>query len=140
MSITRDKKNFLSHISAGIEVAMTCSYLSDEIYLHQDEDIEVYIKNTILEGPEDNPFHRPTFSVEKFCKAMETIDDQTLRELLKYLDERDITMFRAYTESCIVPKDFPQDLADIAETVVSKVNWEAEYNGCELTFARFLEL
>jgi hypothetical protein len=30
---------------------MNCTYLSDEIHAGQDEDIEVYIKNNILEGP-----------------------------------------------------------------------------------------
>lgn len=135
MSITCDKKNFLSHISAGVGIAM--SWLSDEIYLHQDEDIEIYIKNKILEAPVDRHC-RPNFSEDKFRQAMDTIGDQTLRELLEYLDQRDITMHRAYTESCMVPKDFPQELADIADTVASKV--KGLDDGRELTFARFLEL
>lgn len=133
MSITQDKKNFISHLSGGLEVTMT--HLSDEIYLHQEEDIEVYIKNKILEAPVDR-HSRPGFSEDKFRQAMETIDDQTLRELLNYLDQRDITMSRVYNESCMVPEDFPQDLAHIAEAVVSKVSKE---NELEFSFEHFLE-
>ena len=133
MSITRDKKNFISHLSGGFEVTMTP--YSDEIYLHQEEGIEVYIKNNMLEAPVDRHCS-PVFSEDKFRQAMETIDDQTLKELLNYLDQRDITMSRVYSESCMVPEDFPQDLAHIAETVVSKVSKDNEH---EFSFAHFLE-
>ena len=134
MSITRDKKNFISHLSGGFEVTRTP--YSDEIYLHQEEGIEVYIKNNMLEAPVDRHCS-PGFSEDKFRQAMETIDDQTLRDLLNYLDERDITMSRVYSESCMVPEDFPQDLAHIAETVVSKLNPKG--NELEFSFAHFLE-
>ena len=81
-----------------------------------------------------SPEKEPSFSVERFCEAMETIEDQTLRELLEYLDQRDITMSRAYIESCMVPEDFPQDLTHIAESVVRKVSKH------EFSFANFLEM
>ena len=71
MSAIAGKREFLCEVAGGIEVFMNCTYLSDEIHAGQDEDIEVYIKDNILEGP--------SFSTEKFCKAMQTIDDKTLR-------------------------------------------------------------
>lgn len=112
MSITHNKKEFLCYISGGVEVFMNCTYLSDEIHAGQDEDIEVYIKNNILEGP--------SFSTEKFCKAMQTIDDKTLRVLLCYFENRDLSMVDAYNESCLGLGDLPQELTDIAEAILDQ--------------------
>jgi len=112
MSTTHNKKEFLCEVAGGIEVLMNCTCLSDEIYVSQDEDIEVYIKNNILEGP--------SFSDEKFCKAMQTIVDKTLRDLLYYFEDRDMSMVEAYNESCLGLDDLPQELTDIAEAILDQ--------------------
>jgi len=91
---------------------MNCTCLSDEIYASQDEDIEVYIKNNILEGS--------SFSTEKFCDAMQTIDDKTMRDLLYYFEDRDMSMVEAYNESCLRLDDLPQELTDIAEAILDQ--------------------
>jgi hypothetical protein len=122
MSAIPGKRDFLCEVAGGIEVFMNCSMLSDEIHAGQDEDIEVYIKNNILEGP--------SFSTEKFCKAMQTIDDKTLRDLLYYFDDRDMSMVEAYNESCLGLDDLPQELTDIAEAILDQDI---------LTFTDFLE-
>ena len=112
MSITHNKKEFLCYISGGIGVFMNCTYLSDEIHAGQDEDIEVYIKNNILDGS--------SFCEEKFCKAMQSIDDKTLRDLLYYFEDRDLSMVEAYNESCLGLDDLPQELTDIAEAILDQ--------------------
>lgn len=112
MSITHNKKEFLCYISGGIDVFMNCTYLSDEIHTGQDEDIEVYIKDNILEGP--------SFSEDKFCEAMQTIDDKTLRDLLYYFEDRDMSMAEVYNESCIGLNDLPPELTDIAEAILDQ--------------------
>ena len=123
MSITPNKKEFLCYISGGLSVLMNSSMLSDEIYADQDDDNEVYIYDNFLEGP--------TFYEDSFCGVMEDIDDQTLRELLKYFDDRDINISRAYIESCLVPGDLPEELRGFAESIDYK-------EIC--TFEDFLEL
>jgi len=87
-------------ISGGFSTLMNGSMLADEIYANQDDDIERYIKDNLLEGS--------SFSEVKFCAAMETIDEATLTELLAYFDDRDMPVSRAYSESCI-------DVANVEE-------------------------
>ena len=123
MSITPNKKEFLCHIAGGLSTLMNGSMLADEIYTSQDDDIEVYIKDNFLEGS--------TFYEDSFYGVMETIDDQTLKELLKYFDDRDMDISRAYIESCLVPSDLPEELQKFAEAIDYK-------EIC--TFEDFLEL
>ena len=62
---------------------------------------------------------------------METIDDQTLKELLRYFDDRDMSISRVYIESCLVPNDLPEELQKFAESI--------DYKEIQ-TFEDFLEL
>ena len=112
MSAIAGKREFLCEVAGGIEVFMNRTYLSDEIHAGQDEDIEVYIKNNILDGP--------SFCDEKFCKAMQTIDDKTLRDLLYYFEDRDMSMVEVFNESCLGLDDLPQELTDIAEAILDQ--------------------
>jgi len=102
---------------------MDCSMISDEIYTSQDDDIEIFIKHELLDGS--------SFSEIKFCEAMNTIDDQTLKELLKYFDDRDMDISRSYIESCLVPNDLPEELQSFTESI--------DYKDIQ-TFEDFLEL
>jgi len=123
MSITPNKKEFLCYISGGLSALMNSSMLAGEIFTSQDDDNEVYIYDNFLEGS--------TFYEDSFCGVMEDIDDQTLKELLKYFDDRDINISRAYIESCLVPSDLPEELRGFAESIDYK-------EIC--TFEDFLEL
>ena len=136
MPITRHKKDFLCHISGGIDVIMTREWLSDSIYAGQVEEIEVFIKKNFLEGPvsPEDEFCRPSFSEDKFREAMKTIDDETLVNMLKYFDERGLSMSEAYAESCMIPSDFPSELTDIAETLGQARDREI------ITFEHFLQI
>tara|TARA_Y100000389_G_scaffold199454_1_gene237866 strand:+ start:1031 stop:1384 length:354 start_codon:yes stop_codon:yes gene_type:complete len=93
MKISTEKRDFLKRISNGLAVLMDCSMLSDEIYVTQEDEIEVFIKNNLLDGS--------SFSEEKFDALMDTIDDTTLEELLEFFDDRDMGLHNAYHESCI---------------------------------------
>jgi len=118
-----NKKDFLCYIAGGLSTLMNSSMISDEIYTSQDDDIEVYIKDNFLEGS--------TFHEDSFCGVMETIDDQTLKELLQYFDERDMNISRAYIESSLVPTDLPEKLRKFAESI--------DYQEIQ-TFREFIEL
>ena len=123
MSISPNKKDFLCYIAGGLSTLMNCSMLSDEIYTSQDDDIEMYTKDNILSGS--------SFCEIRFCEAIDTIDDQTLKELLMYFDDRDMNISQAYIESCLVPNDLPEELQKFAEAIDYK-------EIC--TFEDFLEL
>jgi hypothetical protein len=62
---------------------------------------------------------------------MDTIDDGTLKELLKYFDDRDMNISQVYIDSCLVPSDLPEQLQKFAESI--------DYREIQ-TFADFLEL
>ena len=109
MSISPNKKDFLCYIAGGFSTLMNGSMCSDEIYTSQDDDNEVYIKDNILRGS--------SFCEDRFCEAMDTIDDGTLKELLKYFDDRDMSISHAYIESCLVPSDLPEELQKFAESI-----------------------
>ena len=130
MSITTQKKEFLSHIAGGLSTLMNGSMLAEEIYTSYrnipDEMVdptELYINDNILRGS--------SFCENRFCKAMETIDKGTLWELLTYFDSRDMSISRAYIESCLIPSDLPEELQKFAEAIDYKEIY---------TFEDFLEI
>lgn len=114
MSAIAGKREFLCEVAGGIEVFMNCTCLSDEIHAGQDDDIEVYIKNNILDGS--------SFCDEKFCKAMQTIDDKTLRDLLYYFEDRDMSMVEVYNESCLGLDDLPQNSRTSQKLYLTKIS------------------
>jgi hypothetical protein len=97
--------------------------ISDEIYTSQDDDTEMYIKDNILDGS--------SFCENRFCESMKTIDGGTLKELLKYFDDRDMSISHAYIESCLIPSDLPEELQKFAEAIDYKEIY---------TFEDFLEI
>ena len=123
MSISPNKKDFLCYIAGGFSTLMNGSMCSDEIYTSQDDDNEVYIKDNILRGS--------SFCEDRFCEAMDTIDDGTLKELLKYFDDRDMNISQVYIESCLIPSDLPEELQKFAEAIDYKEIY---------TFEDFLEI
>ena len=123
MSITSEKKQFIQYIAGGLSTLMNCSMLADEIYASPDDGLEKYIKDNLLVGS--------SLCEDRFCEAMETIDDQTLKELLRYFDDRDMSISRVYIESCLVPNDLPEELQKFAESI--------DYKEIQ-TFEDFLEL
>ena len=76
---------------------MDGSFFSEEIFVQPECEIETFIKDNLLIGS--------SFSPDKFCKVIDDIDDKMLTKLLCYFDERNITLFNAYTESC-VPQNY----------------------------------
>jgi hypothetical protein len=94
MKISIEKRKFLKCISSGLAVLMDCSMLSDEIYTNQEDEIELFIKNNLLDGS--------SFCDKKFDSIIDTIDDTILEKLLKFFDDRDMGLHNAYYESCIL--------------------------------------
>ena len=130
MSLSPNKKEFLCYIAGGLSTLMNGSMLAEEIYTSYrnipDEMVdptELYINDNILDGS--------SFSENRFCKAMETIDKGTLVELLTYFDSRDMSISHAYIESCLVVNDLPEELQGFAESI--------DYKEIQ-TFYDFLEL
>ena len=130
MSLSPNKKEFLCYIAGGLSTLMNGSMLAEEIYTSyrniSDEMVdptELYINDNILYGS--------SFSENRFCKAMETIDKGTLWELLTYFDSRDMNISQVYIESCLVPSDLPEELQKFTESI--------DYKEIQ-TFSDFLEL
>ena len=132
MSLSPNKKEFICNIAGGLSTLVNGSMLADEIYTKFlpwsnkewcDDPTELYINDNILDGS--------SFSENRFCKAMETIDKGTLWELLTYFDSLDMPISRAYIESCLVLSDLPEELQKFAESI--------DYKEIQ-TFADFLEL
>ena len=123
MSITPQKNKFIQYIAGGLSTLMNCSMLADEIYASPDDGLEKYIKDNLLVGS--------SLCEDRFCEAMETIDDQTLKELLRYFDDRDMSISRVYIESCLIPSDLPEELQKFAEAIDYKEIY---------TFEDFLEI
>ena len=132
MSLSPNKKEFICNIAGGLSTLVNGSMLADEIYAKFlpwsnkewcDDPTELYINDNILDGS--------SFSENRFCKAMETIDKGTLWELLTYFDSLDMSISRAYIESCLVLSDLPEELQKFAESI--------DYKEIQ-TFADFLEL
>ena len=101
---------------------MNGSMIADEIYSSCDDDTEVYIRDNILDGS--------SFCENRFCKAVKTIDDGTLVDLLTYFDDRDMPLVSVYNESCIVQSEFPEEFQRYVECIEL---------GVLNTFTRFLE-
>ena len=130
MSITSEKKEFIQYIAGGLSTLMNGSMLAEEIYTSYynipDEMVdptELYINDNILDGS--------SFCENRFCESMKTIDGGTLKELLKYFDDRDMSISHAYIESCLIPSDLPEELQKFAEAIDYKEIY---------TFEDFLEI
>lgn len=102
MSISQEKKDFIKKTAPGIHVYMATSYTADEIAKNAEEPIEEYIKDNILSYEKSAiGSMRYWFSENKFCKAVDTLDDDKLRELLLYLDNIDMCLCDVFAEASI---------------------------------------
>lgn len=102
MIITREKRQFLKKISGGLHVLMSCSCKADEIGTSPDCPIEEFIRedfivhaNTVANG------ERYWFDDGKFNNAVDFISGENLGVLLKYFDDIDMPMERAYYEASL---------------------------------------
>lgn len=102
MIITHEKRQFLKKISGGLHVLMSCSYKADEIGTSPDCPIEEFIRedfivhaNTVANG------ERYWFDDGKFNNAVDFMTSENLGVLLKYFDDIDMPMERAYYEASL---------------------------------------
>ena len=102
MIITHEKRQFLKKISGGLHVLMSCSRKADEIGTSPDCPIEEFIRedfivhaNTVANG------ERYWFDDGKFNNAVDFISGENLGVLLKYFDDIDMPMERAYYEASL---------------------------------------
>ena len=120
MIITKEQKEFIKKMTAGIGVYMETYHLADKIWTNPEGEVEEYIEDSILVGTR--------FSEDKFRDAVDSMPDEKLRELLYYFDEHDMPMCDVYVESCLCASD--------SET---ETKWgEQIMNGELVTFKDFL--
>ena len=118
MTITLSKKEFLKKISGGIRVLMAISYTADELAIHQCDEIEEYIAEHLLVIKESAiGIKRAWFSESKFDKFIDTADDKTVKDLLLYLDNIDLCLYRVFEEASLHPDDFSQNEKIFAELI-----------------------
>ena len=102
MNITREKRQFLKKISGGLHVLMSCSCKADEIGVGPECPIEEFIRedfivhaSTVANG------ERYWFDDGKFNNAVDFMTNENLGVLLKYFDDIDMPMERAYYEASL---------------------------------------
>ena len=114
MSISQEKKDFIKKVAPGIHVCMTITYQADEIAVNAVEPAEEYIQTHMLVYEKsvmgDN---RWWFSEKLFCKFVDTMDDETIREVLLYLDDVNMCLSEVFDEACIDTRD----LTDYERTI-----------------------
>ena len=110
MVISQEKKDFIKKTAPGIHVYMATSYIADEISADAEEPVEEYIRDNILIHEKSAVgITRAWFSGSLFCKAVDTLEDDKLRELLVYLDTIDMCLCDVFVESCIDTKDLTEN-------------------------------
>lgn len=108
MSISQEKKDFIKKVAPGIRVCMTTNYQADEIAVNAVEPAEEYIQTHMLTYEKSAIGHkRWWFSEKLFCKFIDTMDDEAIREVLLYLDDIDMCLGEVFEEACIDAKDLP---------------------------------
>jgi hypothetical protein len=95
--ISELKRSFLKKCGEGLDVKMTMSFKSSEIFLNPTCDQEEYIKEHLLQGKE--------FSVYKFCEAVDTLGHEELGKLLDYFDSIDMVLHDVFEEASIYDYD-----------------------------------
>ena len=118
MAITSSKKEFLKNISGGIRVLMATTYQADELAADQCDEIEEYIAKHLLVIKESAiGVERAWFSERKFDKFVDTADDETIKDLLLYLDNIDMCLYRVFEEASLDPDEFSQNEKVFAELI-----------------------
>lgn len=95
------KRGFLKKCAGGLDVMMTLSCQSSEIFLDPKCEQEEYIRGNILQGEE--------FSVYKFCEAVDTLPPGELGNLLDYFDSVDMVLHDVFDEASIFREDLTYD-------------------------------
>lgn len=91
------KRSFLKKCAGGLDVKMTLSCQSSEIFLNPECEQEEYIRGNILQGEE--------FSVYKFCEAVDTLGHEELGKLLDYFDSIDMVLRDVFEEASLYDSD-----------------------------------
>lgn len=95
------KRSFLKKCAEGLDVKMTMSFQSMEIFLNPECEQEEYIKKHLLQGKE--------FSVYKFCEAVDTLGHEDLGKLLDYFDSVDVVLHDVFEEASLYDYDVTFD-------------------------------
>lgn len=114
MSISREKKEFIKKTAPGIHVYTSTYGVGEPI-------MDIVSR---VEGG------RYSFSQKKFCKAVDTLDDDTLRELLEYFDNNDMCLCDVFVEACIPAEDLNDNERKYADIIME---------GNLVTFSDFLD-
>lgn len=119
--LTQTKKDFLKKISGGLHVLMATSYTADEIAINPECDIEEYISEHLLDH-EDSAIgeKRAWFSEKKFGKFIDTESDDLITEMLHYMDNLDMPLWRVFDEASRHPDDFTGEEKTFVEMIKSE--------------------
>jgi len=110
MSISQEKKDFIKKTAPGIHVYMATTYQADEISVNVNEPSEEYIRTHLLEYKRSSMGdERWWFSQTHFCKAVDTMSDDLLRELLLYFDNMDMCLCDVFVEACVDTEELTEN-------------------------------
>ena len=121
MAITKTKKEFLKKISGGIHVLMATSFITDEIAVNQEDEIEKLIAESLLEYNESAiGEERAWFSEQKFHAFIDRESSKNIARFLQYMDDRDLCLRSVFNEACMHPDDFTGNEKKFAEMIRNK--------------------
>ena len=119
--LTQTKKDFLKKISGGLHVLMATTYTADEIAVNQDDEIEEYIAEHLLEYENSAiGIQRAWFSEKKFDNFIDTESDDLITDILHRMDEIDMPLWRVLDEASMRPDDFTEEEKKFVEMIESE--------------------
>lgn len=104
VTISKEKRTFLKHMSHGIYEVMELDDVAEIIHEGQNSHIEKYISEHFIGfsiDPSSCFYCRMQywFLHDEFSRALDTMPDSLLIEILEYFDEKDLDLTRIYKKS-----------------------------------------
>lgn len=119
--LTQTKKDFLKKISGGLHVLMATTYTADEIAVNQDDEIEEYIAEHLIEYENSAiGIQRAWFSEKKFDNFIDTESDDLITDILHRMDDIDMPLWRVLDEASMHPDDFTEEENKFVEMIESE--------------------
>lgn len=119
--LSQTKKDFLKKISGGLHVLMATSYTADAITVNPECEIEEYIAGHLLDHENSAiGVERAWFSEQKFDNFIDTESDDFITDVLHYMDDLDMPLWRVFDEASMHPDDFTEEEKTFVEMIKSE--------------------
>ena len=127
MTLTEEKRTFLARLADGLFVNLVGSGRLCDFVLNPQNTCEALIALHFMECDDLGPW----FSIRRYRDAMKTLDDETLTNVLTYLDSMGIIIHGVYMASLLDTRFLDAGEAFLAGEIVDE---------CIYSFRDFLEV